>query len=572
MKASETSLRNLLEGTKQFQIPLFQRPYSWDKSKWETLWEDLMSLYDKEQEPHFLGSIVTQSIPGTAEGISPYVVIDGQQRLTTLAIIIAALRNYLQEKNHTELAEELYEYYLINKFKKDDDFYKILPTQGDREAYKSIIKNQNSREFDNKIIYKAYQYFKERLKKKNFAEGEHKLFKNILLERLILVNITSDSEENPYLIFESLNTKGQELTQADLVRNYVFMKLPSEQREDIYKQKWQPLEASFKRLATTEPIKKEEKYAELLTNSFWFYLRKDGESISQKEVYKEIKKRLDKNAENNSFNIKDKLDELINFAEYYQCLVFPQESENKDELKDRFIRLNRLDFGTCHIFLLNIYKDFQDKHLSIQDFLQIVDCLESYFIRRSFVNKSTRILGKIFENLYKEIKQQSNSNNTLFNLKKVLRNYQGEKSWPSDDEFREGLIKKDIYGKNAKTNDRVKLILETIERRMTKEMVDTDNLTIEHIMPQKLTAHWQDMLGDNHEQIHKTWLHTLGNLTLTADNSGLSNKPFSDKVILFKDSNVSLNKYFSDKNVWNKEEIEKRANYLADLAIEIWSR
>ncbi len=199
MKASETSLRNLLEGTKQFQIPLFQRPYSWDKQKWETLWEDLMSLYDKEQEPHFLGSIVTQSIPGTAEGISPYVVIDGQQRLTTLAIIIAALRNYLQEKNHTELAEELYEYYLINKFKKDDDYYKILPTQDDREAYKSIIKNQNSREFDNKTIYKAYQYFKERLKKKNFAEGEHKLFKNLLLERLILVNITSDSEENPYL-------------------------------------------------------------------------------------------------------------------------------------------------------------------------------------------------------------------------------------------------------------------------------------------------------------------------------------------------------------------------------------
>ena len=134
------------------------------------------------------------------------------------------------------------------------------------------------------------------------------------------------------------------------------------------------------------------------------------------------------------------------------------------------------------------------------------------------------------------------------------------------------IIKKDIYGKNAKTNDRVKLILETIERRMTKEMVDTDNLTIEHIMPQKLTANWEDMLGYNHEQIHKTWLHTLGNLTLTGYNSGLSNKQFSDKVSLLKDSNVSLNKYFSDKNVWNKEEIEKRANYLADLAIEIWSR
>jgi uncharacterized protein with ParB-like and HNH nuclease domain len=142
MKASETSLRNLLEGTKQFQIPLFQRPYSWDKQKWETLWEDLMSLYDKEQEPHFLGSIVTQSIPGTAEGISPYVVIDGQQRLTTLAIIIAALRNYLQEKNHTELAEELYEYYLINKFKKDDDYYKMCDISNNSFIFKDSNKNR----------------------------------------------------------------------------------------------------------------------------------------------------------------------------------------------------------------------------------------------------------------------------------------------------------------------------------------------------------------------------------------------------------------------------------------------
>src|SRR5919202_1041525 len=244
MKASETSLRNLLEGGKQFQIPLCQRPYSWKKENGEALLEDLMSLYNDEVKgAYFLGPIVTQAVLGTAEGISPFIVIDGQQRLTTLTIVLAVLRNSLKKLDPTK-AEEVQELYLINKYKKDDDFYKVLPTQDDRDVYKSIIQSNKIKDIKKEgQIYEAYKFFDGKFKKPD-PEVDIALdlakIKIIILERLVLVNITTDDSDNPYLIFESLNNKGEELTQADLVRNYIFMKLPTEERDEIYNNEWLP--------------------------------------------------------------------------------------------------------------------------------------------------------------------------------------------------------------------------------------------------------------------------------------------------------------------------------------------
>ncbi len=332
MKASETTFRNLLEGTKQFQIPLFQRPYSWKKENWETLWEDLMSLYNEEVKGfYFLGPIVTQAVPGTAEGISPFVVIDGQQRLTTLTILLAALRNYLK-KSHPEMAEEVYELYLINKFKKNNEMYKVLPTQDDREVYKSIIESKTTKNIKKEgQIYEAYKFFDGKFKKPLPDEDiyiDYAKLKKIILENLVLVNITSDDSDNPYLIFESLNNKGEELTQADLVRNYIFMQLPSEVREEVYQQEWLPLQESFKLHMNNK------EYADELTHAFWFYLRKDGESVNEKEVYKKIKKLFD----NSGIGTKGELQKLVQFTNYYQRLNF-FETETNPILKRWFQRL-----------------------------------------------------------------------------------------------------------------------------------------------------------------------------------------------------------------------------------------
>ena len=573
MKASETSLRNLLGNTNiQFQVPLFQRPYSWNKDNWEILWEDLKRLYkDEIQGTYFLGSLVTQSIPGSADGICPFLIIDGQQRLTTLTIILATLKEYLQKsinQEDKELAAELYESYLVNKFKKGDDFYKILPTQDDREVYQNIIQGKLSRElkkqFKEKTIYKAYDYFYKLLKnpfpKDENVKFEFNKFKNIILEQLILVNITSEDKDNPYIIFESLNNKGQELTQADLVRNYIFMKLPKQEQTTIYEQKWLPIETTFK-----ERIKQEEKYADLMTNFFWFYLRKDGDSVTEKEVYQTIKRKID----NPDCKIQDEIHNIIKFAKYYQCIVF-EDIEEQDILKKYFKRFKKLAFSTCHIFLLNIYHEYHEKRLSLEQFKQILIYLESYFVRRWLVGISTKSLGKVFDNLYKEVKQE-NPDDLVEGLRRVLSNYDKTKNWPEDDDFYQSFITQTVYKKSDTA--RVKLILESLEESSgKKERVKTEELTIDHIMPQTLTSEWKKTLGANYNSIKKKWLHTLGNLTLTGYNSELSNKTFDEKKKIYQESNVYLNKYFQKINDWNEESIKQRAETLANTAIKLWPR
>ncbi|MGK7942002.1 MAG: DUF262 domain-containing protein [Crocosphaera sp.] len=558
MKAAETSIRTLLEGARQFQVPLFQRPYSWKKNDWDTLWEDLMSIHDGEVEgSYFLGPIVTQSVLATADGISPFLIIDGQQRLTTLTLLLASLRDKLKsEKN--ELSEEIYKLYLINQFKKNDDYFKVLPTQADRHAYKAIIdidSNFNNNNLNGKIT-EAYQYFSKKINRESIAFCE--LLKSIILERLFVVNITSGENDNPYLIFESLNNKGQELTQADLVRNYIFMKLPDKNREKQYNKLWLPLENKFKE-------KVDDKYSGELTNAFWCYLRKDGKSVSKKNVYQSFKKRCD----NCPDKLQEELQSLVTFSRYYECLNFPETEESNQILQKYFINLKKLDFKTSHIFLLNVYDDYQNNRLSEDEFKQILLYLESYFVRRLFSGVSTRVLGKIFNTLSSELKKQQPSS-VVDRLYHKLNGFEGDKRWPSDEEFRKGILEYNIY--NRKTSERTKFILERLEKSQGKETLDFSKLTIEHIIPQTLNQEWKQKIGPEESASYKMLLHTLGNLTVTAYNSELSNKSYSRKLEYLNNSNLYLNRYFKDIDNWNFERIKERGNYLADMAIKVWPR
>ncbi|WP_190938395.1 DUF262 domain-containing protein, partial [Nostoc sp. FACHB-133] len=485
MKASETTLRNLLEGGKQFQIPLFQRPYSWKKENWETLWEDLMSLYnDDEKGFYFLGPIVTQAELGTADGISRYIVIDGQQRFTTLSILLAALRNYLK-KSDKQIAEQIHEFFLINKYQKNDDFYKVLPTQDDCDAYKNIIDSKiakgKNKESQSGAIHEAYKFFDGKLKKPFVDENillDFAKFKNIILERLVLVNITSDNNDNPYLIFESLNNKGEELTQADLVRNYIFMKLPSEERDEVYNSEWLPLQESFKLNM------KQKEYADELTKAFWFYLRKDGEAVNEKAVYKSIKQRFDESAkrfEKPELGIKAELHNLIKFTNYYLRLNFDEE-EQEPKLRHWFQRLKKLDFTTCHIFLLNIYYEYEAQHLSIQDFEKILQYLESYFVRRWIVGIPTRALGITFNNLYKQVKE-TNPEDLVNGLRQVLISFDKSQVFPDDNLFCQHITNEPLYNpKSSTANERVKFLLESIEQSLSKERVDTQPCILEIVV------------------------------------------------------------------------------------------
>lgn len=245
------------------------------------------------------------------------------------------------------------------------------------------------------------------------------------------------------------------------------------------------------------------------------------------------------------------------------------EEEPEPKLKHWFKRLIRLDFTTCHIFLLNIYHEYEEERLSLEKFEEILRYLESYFVRRLFAGVSTRSLGNVFNSLYGDVRNE-NPDDLVNGLRTVLMRYEGSKVWPTDDVFCEGIMTQAVYSNSS--IDRAKLILESLEESLSKERVDPQNLTIEHIMPQKLTKEWQKMLGTNYSSLHKKWLHTLGNLTLTGYNSELSNKPFEEKLLLLKSSNVTLNQYFRKVDAWNQEEIRSRAEYLANIAIKIWPR
>ncbi len=571
MKASETTLRELLEGTKQFQIPLFQRRYSWNKTYWSTLWEDLINIYEGGVKGgYFVGTVVTQSTPGTAHGISPFIVIDGQQRLTTFTLLLAVIRDLFKLSEDENSAEEIDQLYLINKFKKDDDFYKLLPTQRDRSIYKEIIDATNntdiiSKDDESSNIMQAFVFFTKQINTaiKN-QEIELEKLKHVILDRLILVSITSDDRDNPYLIFESLNNKGLDLTQSDLIRNYIFMNFPESEREEIYKNSWLSLEGKFK-----DNSQGSGKELDGLTQFFWFYLRKNGNSIAEKEIYKQMRTEFDSSNDKHS-----KLNELIKFSAYYERMRF-HDKEPELKLRKYFQAFWRLDFKTCNVFLLNIFELYEGLRISIDEFQVILCLLESYFIRRLFTGTSTMSLSKIFDNLYEELSvlPEDTGHTVICKLRLTLKKYTGNKIFPVDEDFKLAVINQKIY-KAAKI-DRTKFIFERLEEYMvnqTKEefTIKSSNLTVEHIMPQKLSPAWEKDLGKEHVSTHEKWLHTLANLTLTADNSSLSNKMFSEKKKLYQESKLNLNVYFDNLNIWNADTLEERANKLADIAVKIW--
>lgn len=578
MKASETKLRELLEGGKQFQIPLFQRPYSWSKKEWKALWEDIMEIYhdneDNHFDNHFLGPIVTQAVPGTPDGISPFLLIDGQQRLTTLSLLLAALREHLK-KDDSESAAELQELYLINRYKKGDAHYKILPTQADQEVYQKIIEGQING--STSLIYETFKFFVNQLKngdieKDNFPIDLSK-FKNVVLEKLTLVSITLDDGDNPYIIFESLNHKGAPLTQADLLRNYFFMKLTDkEKREESYEKIWLPLQEQFKVNAGDDQYLKE------LTRAFWCYLRTEGGNISQDKTYQTLKGRLDQiDIKKNPDEVLFELEKFSQFAKYYIRICFPEKTEPNSLLQRGFKRLKILELKNCHPLLLNLYRDYEDNQLSLKEFEQALRHVESYYVRRILADLTSVQMNKVFNELYKRAKERLHKENLsdfASALREELKNWPNKSKsyiWPDDDVFRRSIIENTVKIDRS----RVKLLLGSLAEPLTKFQVKTDDLTLEHIMPQKLTDEWRTLLGANAEEVHKRWLNTLGNLTLTPSsyNSEMSNNSFSDKLSYLRTSALTLdNQYFKNVETWNVDEIQRRGKYLADIAVKVWPR
>ena len=543
MQASETKLQQIIEGTKQYVVPLFQRPYSWKKSEWQMLWDDLLDLCELETpRTHFMGSIVTMPTNSIPEGVSKYLLIDGQQRLTTIFILLCALRNHARQIEDKRLSAKI-DAILTNLHEDGMDYFKLQPTQVDRDIFHQLIQDNESNEvIENNSILECYTFFFKKIRQLN---SDLQQLQKIICTNLSVVSVVLSSNDDPYLVFESLNAKGRALTQADLIRNYFFMRIHVDKQDLIYTKYWQPMQ---------------ELLGDNLTEFIRHYLTKNGIDVKQSDIYFQLKEKI------NQSDALSHLQDLYKFADYYSRLLNP-ELENNLKVRKRLIRINRLEVATVYPFLLNCYDEWMQKRISENELIEIFHILENFLIRRFVCNVQTRGLNRIFALLYSQVIKDVDIDSNAFveRVKSVLQT----KDYPKDAEFKERLLDVKLYGSNR--SEKARLILESIEESFRhKEQISFDNLTIEHILPQTLNNWWKDHLGQDWEITYELFLHTIGNLTLTAYNGELSNSDFVTKKKEYQNSHLELNSYFQDIDTWKREDIEKRAENLSHEIVNIW--
>ena len=563
LQAGETTLNKLLNTSRQFIVPIFQRNYSWQKSQYEQLWFDILRASKfKEKQNHFIGSIVYIDMGTPAGRPQQLLLIDGQQRLTTISILLCAIKDYVQKFNlETKLINlaKIKNQFLYNSDEIDEDRYKLLLNVQDKETYIKLIDNTIftvNKPATN--IIKCYEFFYERIEDFIKQHGQiDEIYAGIFKLSLVSISLDKDSD-NPQMIFESMNSTGKDLSQTDLLRNYLLMDLTPEKQTRLYKTYWKPMEELF-----GEDIYKND------VNKFDYFIRDFltlksdiGYICKINNVYENFKRYyLDNNCE--KFAV---LKDLFTYAKYYACIDLLQ--ENDDELKLYWQKFKKLDSHVVYPFLLKLYDDYSRQILIKEDFKKILQVVISYLWRRAICEIPTNSLSKTFATLYQAVDKDDYVNSVI----KAFVFKSSYKRFPSDYEVREKLQTKDIYHFRLR-----KYLLEALENYYHKEPIDlnTANYTIEHIMPQNIEHNlsWQQMLGEDWQEVHSLYLHTLGNLTITGYNAEMSNKSFGEKVngeSGFKHSHLKLNESIAQCDVWNKKAIQRRTNILTDIILKIW--
>ncbi|WP_305865773.1 DUF262 and DUF1524 domain-containing protein [Helicobacter pylori] len=552
MEAKEATLSGFFEENQnnQFVIPIYQRLYSWEKEHCKQLWDDIIKMGGNDQiEGHFIGSIVYVLDSNTHS--SPLLIIDGQQRLTTITLLLIALRNHLSDE--VKILEkfsrkEIENRYLINSNRDGDKKFRLILSESDKDTLLFLI-DENKRKPSEPSV-KIVENFK--LFEKWISENTDKL-ETICkgLEKLMIVWIALEKgKDDPQLIFESMNSKGIELTQTDLIRNYIVMETETEEKQkNFYNRYWRAMEKDFTQNET------------LFNRFVRHYLTiKTGKIPNEKRVYEAFKDYQQKEG----IEIEDLLKDLQKYCGYFCQIAFKKE-DNKD-LNKALSFLVDLERDVVYPLLLELYSDYSDGVLSKQDFIPIIALTESYICRRAVCGFGLNGLNKIFPSFTKKINEDQYLESIeahFLSLEKTTGKF------PKDSEFKDSLITIDFY--KLKKN---KYFLERLENFNTEEPVNTQKCNTEHIMPQTLNPEWQRDLGENFKAIHEKYLHTIGNLTLTGYNSEYSNNSFQEKRDMekgFKQSSLQLNQSLKKLEPFGEKEIEKRANDLADRALKIWT-
>lgn len=552
MDARKGNIYEILNGNKQFLIPVYQRYYSWDIEQCTRLWNDIVEMQKKGKVGHFVGSIVNIAEQAMPTGVQKYMIIDGQQRMTTLSLLLLALRDYaIKNPDDTTInARRIDNMLLKNEYESGDERYKLLLTETDRDILMRLVEEKPISEDTRSRLLDNYKFFAGKIADKELQPAE--VYESI--GKLQIVNITLDrTVDDAQAIFESLNSTGKELSESDLIRNYVLMGLEPTEQTYVYEHLWRPMELLF--VYETQDSVMDRFFRDYLTMKITRIPKQD-------RVYEEFKL-YHLNCEFGT--IRELCQDLLTYAKYYTDMVFKRSSN--PALKSLYEDINDLRMEVSYPFLLKVHNDYAEGIISEDDLKLIIRLCISYVFRRSICDIPTNSLNKTFATLRNEIRQDDyvNSIKAFF----VMRD--DYKEFPNDDKFTAAFVSRDIYTMRSRN-----FILSHLENYGNKAPIIIENYTIEHIMPQNssLSPEWQQMLGANWREVQKTYLHTIGNLTLTAYNSEMSDHPFMVKMDMeggFKESALRLNAYVVKLTEWNEQRIKERALLLADKAKQIWA-
>ena len=562
MKANETKVDKFLATNEtSFAIPVYQRNYDWTLFQCKQLLHDIIETGRNDKtNAHFIGSIVyVHDDVYTASGLTELTIIDGQQRLTTITLIYIALYRLAKELNNPMLVSRIQKTYLINEFAPEEEKLKLKPTENNKEALRHILNSTDAEEFKgySKII-ENFEYLRSVITADNFETVQRGLSK------LIFVDIALDRQkDNPQRIFESLNSTGLELSQADLIRNYILMGLSRSNQDRIYKSYWEVIEKNAK----DETLNKT-RVSEFIRD----YLTLMNKEIPNKgDVYFKFKEKYPTTTID---DLELVLGELKSLVKYYNKLTNPRNESDKD-IRTQLEYINRLEINVAFPFLMKVYEDYSNDIIDKFTFIAVLSLVQSFSFRRFIIGLPTNALNKIFMGLYDKVEP----NNYLLSIQKSLLQRSGVQRFPRNPETINALKEKDVY--NIKPKNRTYLF-ERLENYQNMEPVvfeGNSDITVEHIFPQNPDPKWKIELGaDEYNLIKEYYLDTIGNLTLSGNNGKLGNKPFLEKKVMNNEekeqgyifSRLWLNRDLKEKTKWDKIEIEERANAITERFLKIW--
>jgi hypothetical protein len=544
MKPSIQTLGQILYSPSQYVIPVFQRNYRWETPQWAKLWDSLIEIQSPEKRGnHFMGFLVF--VPGLAQPgqHTSFHLIDGQQRLTTLSILLVAIRNVARQVDQPDLADEIHQYYLVHPLKKSEQHYRLLPKERDHDSYLSLVTSEGQA---TGRMADALAYFEEQLSNLVAdSPGRLRPVFDTVCQRFEFMCATLEAE-NAYNIFKSLNSTGIPLGPSDLIRNFVFMHVAPDEQDDFDRGLWGPLEDHF---ARPDGTLDEERFSRFFRD---YLMMSGGRYVRLKETFPSFESRY----EATGFSPKDLARALTASVRYY-AVISGQQSDPSEGVTQALAGLNMLESSTTYPLLLALFEKRAGGAIDSAHLAHSIDMLRGFILRRFVCGESSRGYGQMFVRAL--AKDTGDPINTL-------EAYLLDRGWPDDHQFETAFVEFPLYDRGYKRE-----VLETLERaRGHKEPADLQAAQVEHVLPQTLNEAWVEALGADAELIHADWLHRPGNLTLSAYNQELWNHPFKTKRDRYAQSNIVITRELAGYERWTDAEIRERGRRLAQAAARIW--